>query len=480
MINKLMKVLLLPMFILIFLFSCQSPAKQGMVAGAGVSAGISNDSIVSLVQQAYLFGYPLVLMDATKKVTTNVPVPLPNKSIAPVNQFGHFRTFPDANFTEVVKPNCDTYYSSAWLDLSAEPLVLSVPNTNGRFYLMPMLDAYTNIFASPGKRTTGTEAGNFLITGPGFSGTIPAGMTEIKAPTNLVWIIGRTQTNSPQDGATVVRAIQDGYRLTPLSKWGSSFTPPINKVDTTAAKMAPPQAVEQMDIETFINRMNALMSANPPAAADSAFLAKLSAIGVGAGKTFSLSAFDAPTQEKLKAIPAAVPQQLKAAAAKMGQLENGWNVTRSGLGTYGTNYKLRALIALVGLGANLNIDASYPNCLIDNNGEKLNGSRKYVIHFNKGETPPVNAFWSVTMYGPNDLLVANPINRFAIGDRDKLKYNKDGSLDIYIQRENPGKDKESNWLPADKDAFSLTMRLYWPKEQFLDGSWKVPPVTQVK
>jgi len=475
-----MKVLLLPMFILIFLFSCQSPAKQGMVAGAGVSAGISNDSIVSLVQQAYLFGYPLVLMDATKKVTTNVPVPLPNKSIAPVNQFGHFRTFPDANFTEVVKPNCDTYYSSAWLDLSAEPLVLSVPNTNGRFYLMPMLDAYTNIFASPGKRTTGTEAGNFLITGPGFSGTIPAGMTEIKAPTNLVWIIGRTQTNSPQDGATVVRAIQDGYRLTPLSKWGSSFTPPINKVDTTAAKMAPPQAVEQMDIETFINRMNALMSANPPAAADSAFLAKLSAIGVGAGKTFSLSAFDAPTQEKLKAIPAAVPQQLKAAAAKMGQLENGWNVTRSGLGTYGTNYKLRALIALVGLGANLNIDASYPNCLIDNNGEKLNGSRKYVIHFNKGETPPVNAFWSVTMYGPNDLLVANPINRFAIGDRDKLKYNKDGSLDIYIQRENPGKDKESNWLPADKDAFSLTMRLYWPKEQFLDGSWKVPPVTQVK
>lgn len=475
-----MKLLFSPVFLLICLFSCQSPAKQGMVAGAGASAGMSNDSIVSLVQQAYLFGYPLVLIDATKKVSTNVPAPVPNKAIAPINQFGHFRTFPDANFTEVVRPNCDTYYSIAWLDLSAEPLVLTVPNTNGRYYLMPMLDAYTNVFASPGKRTTGTQAGNFLVTGPGFSGTIPAGMMQIKAPTNLVWILGRTQTNSPQDGATVVRSIQDGYRLTPLSKWGTSFTPPINKVDTTVAKMAPPQAVEQMDIETFINRMNALMAANPPAAADSALLAKLSSIGIGAGKTFSLTAFDASTQEKLKAIPAAVPQQLSAAAAKMGQLENGWNVTRSGLGTYGTNYKLRALIALIGLGANLNIDASYPNCLIDNNGEKLNGSRKYVIHFNKGETPPVNAFWSVTMYGPNDLLVANPINRFAIGDRDKLKYNKDGSLDIYIQRENPGKDKESNWLPADKDAFSLTMRLYWPKEQFLDGSWKVPSVTVVK
>ena len=475
-----MKVLLLPMFILIFLFSCQSPAKQGMVTGAGASAGISNDSIVSLVQQAYIFGYPLVLMDATKKVSTNVPAPIPNKAIAPVNQFGHFGTFPDANFKDVVRPNCDTYYSLAWLDLSTEPLVLTVPNTNGRYYLLPMLDAYTNVFASPGKRTTGTEAGNFLLTGPGFSGTVPAGMTEIKAPTNLVWILGRTQTNSQKDGATVVKSIQDGYRLTPQSKWGSSFVPAINKVDTSVAKIPPPQALEQMDIEAFINRLNELMSANPPATQDSALTAKLSSVGVGTGNKFSLSAFDATTQEKLKAIPSAVLQQLKVAAGNLGQLENGWNVTRSGLGTYGTNYKLRALIALVGLGANLNIDASYPNCLIDNNGEKLNGSRKYVIHFNKGETPPVNACWSVTMYGPNDLLVANPINRFAIGDRDKLKYNKDGSLDIYIQRENPGKDKESNWLPADKDAFSLTMRLYWPKQQFLDGSWKVPPVTQVK
>ncbi len=471
-----MKTLLLPILLVICLFSCQSPVKQGAVA----DLGLPSDSIVSLVKQAYIFGYPLVLMDATKKVSTNVPAPIPNKPIAPVNQFGHFRTFPDANFKDVVRPNCDTYYSLAWLDLSTEPLVLSVPNTNGRYYLLPMLDAYTNVFASPGKRTTGTEAGNFLLTGPGFSGTVPPGMTEIKAPTNLVWILGRTQTNSQKDGATVVKSIQDGYRLTPQSKWGSSFIPAINKVDTSIAKIPPPQALEQMDIEAFINRLNELISANPPSAEDSALIAKLSSVGVGAGKKFSISAFDATTQEKLKAIPSAVLQQLKVAAGNLGQLENGWNVTRTGMGTYGTNYTKRALIALVGLGANLNIDACYPNCLVDAQGEKLNGSRKYVIHFNKGETPPVNAFWSITMYGPDDLLVANPINRFAIGDRDKLKYNNDGSLDIYIQRDSPGKDKESNWLPAGKDAFSLTMRLYWPKEQFLDGSWKVPPVTVVK
>ena len=339
-----------------------------------------------------------------------------------------------------------------------------------------MLDAYTNVFASPGKRTTGTAEGNFLITGPDFTGTVPAGMKQIKAPTNMVWILGRTQTNSPTDGATTVKKIQDGYHLTPLSKWGSAYTPDKNIVDTTITKTPPPVLVENMDVESFFNKLNQLIAKNPPASEDAALLSKISAIDIGAGKQFNLANYDAETQTKLKAIPASFHQQMREAAGKTGTLENGWNVTRSGLGSYGTNYQMRALIALIGLGANLNADACYPNCQVDENGEKLNGSKKYVVHFEKGQTPPANAFWSITMYGPDELLVANPINRFAIGDRDQLKYNKDGSLDIYIQNENPGKDKIPNWLPAGKEGFSLTMRIYWPKEEFLNGTWKIPPV----
>ncbi len=443
------------------------------------SNSLSQDSIVSLAKQAYIYGYPLVLMYETMHSTTNVEAPAWNNVFAPINQFGHFRSFPDATFKAVVKPNCDTYYSSAWLDLSQEPLVLTVPDTKGRYYLLPMLDAYTNVFASPGKRTTGTGAGKFLITGPSFTGKVPDSMQQVKAPANMVWILGRTQVNSAQDGKDVVYKIQDGYTLTPLSKWGTNYKPAKNTVDTGITK-APPVFVENMDITTFFNLLNELMVKNPPPQDDSALLNKLAAIGIGAGKQFDLSAFDSATQSALKTVPADVHQQLRAFASKVGNIENNWNVTRSGVGSYGTNYTVRALIALIGLGANLNADACYPNCQLDETGANLDGAKKYTIHFDKGQTPPANAFWSLTMYGPDELLIDNPINRYTIGDRNSLKYNADSSLDIYVQNAMPSKDKEPNWLPAPKGAFSITMRLYWPKESFLNGNWKIPPVKVVQ
>jgi len=458
------------------LFAC-NPSLPGIKLEENDSP--SSDSVVAYVKQAYLYGYPVVMMEATRKVSTNFEEPVPEKPLAPLNQFGHFRTFPDAGFKDVVKPNCDTYYSLAWLDLAKEPLILTLPDTKGRYYLLPMLDAYTNVFASPGKRTTGTGPGSFIITGPGFNGSIPSGMKQIKAPTNLVWILGRTQTNSRQDGETVVKAIQDGFQLTPAGKWGSSYKAEKQKVDITVKNIPPPVWVENLDIEAFMNWLNNLMKHNPPPAMDSVILSKLNEVGIGPGKQFDLAVYDAETQEKLKAIPAEIHQKLREEAGKMGTLENGWNVTRSGMGAYGTNYLTRALVALIGLGANLNADACYPNCMIDESGQRLNGSKKYIMHFDKGQTPPVKAFWSITMYGPDELLVSNPINRFAIGDRDKLKFNKDGSLDIFIQHENPGKDKIANWLPAGEEDFSITMRLYWPKDAFMNGSWKIPPVKVV-
>ncbi len=231
--------------------------------------GISHDTIVVIAKQAYVFGYPLVLMHETM-LSVNTPL----------NQFRHFRSFPNANFKNVVKPNCDTYYSNAWLDLKNEPLVLSVPNTNGRYYLLPMLDAYTNVFASPGKRTTGTAARNFFITSPDYNGPVPSGMTQIKSPTDLVWIIGRTQVNSETDGKEVVWKLQDGYKLTPFSKWGTNYVPVKSVADTTKGRTPPPVKVENMDIEIFFNEMNKLLADNPPKAADSTVIGSIAKIGI--------------------------------------------------------------------------------------------------------------------------------------------------------------------------------------------------------
>lgn len=468
---------LIPMVIAVITFSCKPSSKADEATAA---SQLPTDTVAAIAGQAYIYGYPLVLLYESMRKATNMEAPEWNNAYAPINQFGHFRSFPDATFKDVVKPNCDTYYSIAFLDLTAEPMVLTVPNTDGRYYLLPMLDAYTNVFASPGKRTTGTEAGMFLVTGPAYKGAIPDSMKQIKAPTNLVWLLGRTQVNNAKDGSTVVKKIQDGYHLTPLSKYGTDYTPPKNTIDPSIGDTPPPVKVEGMDVETFFNELNQLLAMYPPPATDSTFLKSFAAIGIGAGKQFSLTGFDSTTQNVLKQVPARVIQALKDAAANRGNdLENGWSVTRQGVGNYGTRFQMRALIALIGLGANLNEDASYPTCQTDQNGDKFNGANKYVIHFEKGQTPPVNAFWSITMYGMDDLLIANPINRFAIGDRDKLKYNADGSLDINIQHDSPGKDKEANWLPAGKDGFTLTMRLYWPKEEFLNGSWKIPPVKKI-
>ena len=331
-----------------------------------------------IAKQAYVFGYPLVLMYETMRTSTNVTL---------ANQFGHFRSFPDATFKNVVRPNCDTYYSTAWLNLKQEPVVLTVPNTNGRYYLLPMMDAYTNVFASIGKRTTGTADGNFLITSLSYTGTVPSGMTEIKAPTNMVWIIGRTQVNSDKDGKEVVYKIQDGYKLIPLSKWGTTYVPEKHFVDTTFSKIPPPVRVKNMDIETFFNLMNQLVADYPPAQANSNLINKMRVLGIGAGKKFTLSDYDTTTQGVLKSLPTTIHQEIRVAVKNMGAIENGWNVTRSGLGSYGTNYAMRALIGMIGLGANLNADASYPICQVDGDGEKLNGSKKYVIHFEKGQLP---------------------------------------------------------------------------------------------
>ena len=447
---------------------------SGQVSSSAISETLAHDIGVD----AYIYGYPLVLMDATRRVGTNVPKA--GENAAPINQFGQKRTFPDDTFTTVVSPNADTLYSFAFLDLAKESMVLSVPEMGSRYYLMQMLDGWTNVFASPGTRTTGTGKAAFAIVGPKWRGLLPAGVHEIKSPTNLVWIIGRTQTNGPSDYAAV-HAIQDQYKLTPLSAFGKSYTPPDDVPVTVSVDMKTPpvEQVFQMNAATFFGHLSALLRDNPPYPADGEALKRFASVGIGTGRTFNLKDLDAAWAKGLEAsVPDGKGKIVAAASKPHGKTINGWEFM-SNIGRYGTDYLWRAVVALVGLGANLPEDAMYPRATKDSNGQPFSGANRYEIKFAKGQLPPVSAFWSITMYNSKQFFVRNPIGRYAIGDRDSLKTNDDGSLSLYVQHESPGKEKESNWLPAPQDSFSLFMRLYWPKKEILDGTWTPPAVVRV-
>jgi hypothetical protein len=453
--------------------SCNNGTKDATTTGAATTAGGVDTASVKIAEDAFAFGYSLAIMDITRKKLTNYEVPSQNG--APINQFANKNSFPDYTFKDVVRPNADTYYSTAFCDLSKEPLVFSIPASNGRYYLMPILDAYSNVFNSPGTRTTGDKAGNYLITGPKWTGTVPTGVTQIKSPTDLIWILGRIRCDGKTDGEKVVIPFQKKLNLTPLSAWGKPYTAPKGTIDATVPKEDPNTIVGTMPIDKFFNYVNELMVNNPPAAEDKAAMELFAKIGVAPGAKFDFSKFDTATQAAMQEIPKKVYAAFDQELAKPKQLFNGWNILIKGMGNYGTDYGMRALVTYVGLGANLPQDAIYPSNSLAADGKPYNGANKYTIHFNKGETPPVNGFWSLTMYDQAGYFIQNPINTYAIGHGAPFTYNADGSLDIYIQNVSPGKDKENNWLPAPAGDFNVMMRLYWPKESMINGTW-IPPV----
>lgn len=422
---------------------------------------------------AFIFGFPLVLMDVTRAVLTNTPRPTDKQ--APMNQFGHLRAFPDADFRDVVSPNADTLYSSAWLDLEREPVVLTVPDSGGRYYLLPMLSAFTEVFAAPGTRTTGNGPGAFAITGPRFDGVIADGLTRIAAPTALVWIIGRTQTDGPADFARV-HEFQDGLSLAPLSAWGADYRPPDRvAVEPGVDVDTPPVTqVAQLTGAEFFTRLARLLTANPPADADAPVMALFESLGLrpGAFEPMPALATDIETGARR-----GLDRLVTSAKQPISLSPEGWQQLR-GLGRYGTSYGMRALIALVGLGANLDADALYPHATVDGDGHALNGAHDYRLRFAAGQTPPAGAFWSLTMYDDQQYFCANPIDRFAIGDRDDLAVNDDGSIDIWISHSSPGIGRESNWLPAPPGPFNVFLRVYRPEQRMLAGEWRPPPIVR--
>jgi hypothetical protein len=463
--------------------STSSPSETGTPSeakDAAADAAARKQQGLEAGIEAVAYGLPLVLMDITRQATTNVAKP--EGFAAPINQFVHLRTFPDASFKAVVRANVDTLYSSAWLDLGAEPIVLTVPDTQGRYFLLPMLDAWTNVFASPGKRTTGTKAGLFVITGPNFQGELPADLERIESPTDLVWIIGRTQTDGPAD-YQAVHAIQDGYGLMPLSALGRAYAPPLATVDPAIDTKTPPvEQLKRMSSEQFLDRLALLMKTNPPPAADAAALARLAKLGVVPGEKFDATKLDPAFGKGLARALAAAIAKLEAASKETGAPVAGWRIPPMVLGRYGTDYGARAVIALVGLGANLPQDAVYPSAYVDVDGQALSGAKRYVLRFEPGAEPPVDAFWSVTLYDPQSFFVPNPIGRQAVSSWMPFQRKPDGALELLIQHDSPGKDAESNWLPAPEGEFNVTLRMYWPKStppSILDGSWKPPGIRVV-
>jgi hypothetical protein len=452
-------------------------SKEGPVNQRQMSA----DETYAIARDAYLYAYPIVSMDLTMRQATNVPNAVAINMRAPVNQFAHARAYPKADEKDVVRFNFDTLYSLAWLDLAREPIVLSAPDMGDRYYLLPMLDMWTDVFAVVGTRTTGNGAGDFVVAAPGWAGSLPPDLSKIQAPTPNVWILGRTQTNGPADYAAVHK-IQDGYRLTPLSCWGKNHRAQSNvPTEPTVDNVTPPLVqANKLDGVAILARLTELLMRNPPHPNDYPILFRLRALGVEAGKPFEATKLTPETaaiiNRAAKDALTAMPERMKTMVASV----NGWNVGREHMGAYGVAYRWRAIIAMGGLGANLPEDAVYPVAFIDGEGQILTGANKYLLHFDKGQTPPADAFWSVTMYDKVGFQVSNPLNRFAIGSHDKLSYNADGSLDLYVQADSPGKETESNWLPAPRGEFQPTMRIYSPRASVLDGSWSPPPLKKIR
>ena len=447
--------------------------------GSGAQATITEEEAHAIGVDAYLYFYPLVTMDVTRKQLTNQE-PRPGGIGGPMNSFANVGAFPTADMRVVVRPNFDTLYSSGWLDLTKEPMVVSVPDTGGRYYLLPMLDMWTDVFASPGWRTTGTQSGQL----PGHA----AGLEPERFPTASRGSMRRRPmsgssaaprptappTTTPctrSRPATRSRRCRNGAR----SRWRrrSRSILPIDM------KTPPKIQVDTMPAAKFFAYAAELLKLHPPHITDQPIIAQLKRIGFEVGKSFDLDKADPAVQAGASTSAPEDAQKLMAwKMPTLARVANGWSMNTDTMGVYGNYYLKRAH----GHSARARRQSARGRDLSAEprrrHGKPLDGANNYTIHFDKGQMPPVEAFWSITLYDNDGFQVANPLNRFAVSSWMPFKYNPDGSLDLYFQNESPGADKEANWLPAPKGPFNLTMRLYAPKSDALTGKWNPPPVVK--
>lgn len=443
---------------------------------AGVNvAQAQEDLAFALGVQATIWAFPLVITAATAEGITATDRPLPNGR-APFNSFGHVSNLVTAENKEVVAPNADTVYSTAFIDLKQGAAQITVPAVGNRYYSLMLEDAYTNVFGYIGARATGNKAGKYLIVGPDWKGKAPAGTKIIHSPTTLVWVIGRTLVDGKADLPNVA-AIQQQYRLSMVPP-ASDATPIKQRWNLQSQPSSMPVVqVDGFDWKTYFTWAGQLMKDNPPPLADSALYSQFAGIGLSAKTGFDAERLSPAAKAGLERGYIAGRQIIRAEAQKTGAVEtNGWAYNLNA-GRWGQDFALRAGIAYRSLGQNTPEEALYLNTRKDARGEPLSGSKRYALTFPKGQLPPVGAFWSVTMYDKTNFFVDNPINRYSIGNRTEgLKFNADGSLTIYFQKDAPEGEQKSNWLPAPEGDFRLSMRLYVPKDEVLKGTWTPPAV----
>jgi len=436
---------------------------------------LTDEEILQTAEDAYEYALPLVLMDLTMKNATNVT----EISGAPVNQFFHVRSTASAADRMVVRPNVDTLYSMAYLNLKDEPLILTKPETQ-TYCSVVILDAYTNCVAVLG--TGGIDNGKasvYALCGPDDHSSIPDGAVRISLPTDMAWIIVRTAYDGLE--LSQVYEIQNEFSLVPESSYGDpGYVPPAGSYDP-AYNYVPVQKLFSMDIESFFNDFNDLSIDNPGTNADQPALKNFAKIGVGAGLVFSLEGFSSDVQGKMGGIPAEYIAAIASGdiQSEMFSMEiNNWMYPDDNIAHFGTDYRLRAVVAITGLGANPVEMAVYPSASYDKDGDVLDGNNNYVIHFEKDMFPPCSAFWSITAYGQDMFLIDNPIDKYAVRYTDDFTYNPDGSVDIYLQNESPGSELTGNWLPVPKGEFSLSMRIYLPDASVLDFTWEPPYIVK--
>lgn len=453
----------------------------------------TSDKPEDIATLAYVWGYPLINMERSFNYFTSPGTIAKGISFSsPVNYISFSRELINASSKDAVSPNADTLYGYAWLDLTKEPVIIKVPPIESdRYSLFQFMDAYTNDYAYLGTRASSPEGGTFWIAGPSWNGTAPSGMTKIWSPTNLVYIFNRILIKGPSD-ASNVHAIQDQIKVMPLSVYLNNST--TTSTDTSSVKTAPtttmtnasslspinpaPRFIPTTGIKIY-DEIGAAMIGNPLNPPDPGLVKKIASIGIGPGMVPSTQANDT-IKSALQTGITVGEKLIDAKVANIGDVVNGWSVNPA-IGVFGTDYLFRAAIAKFQLAANIGQEAVYPSTFVDSSGKTLTGNNNYTIHFDPGQTPPVDAFWSISMYNNVSNFVDNPIDRYLIGQyTEGLKNNTDGSLDIYLQNQNPGPDKESNWLPApsaqDSSSFNLNLRTYLPKESLLNGTWSPPPV----
>ena len=429
--------------------------------------GVTQAANLRQAVQAYLFGYPLVIMDLTRAhhlARTGKP-----------NALSLARQFPTPQFKEVVRPNLDTLYATAFLDTRLGPWQLDLPPNAKRYELVTFLDAWSDVFAAAGTRTHGHLGQRLWVVDPNWQGSVPQGVRLLRAPSRMVWVIGRIQTLGIDDLPTV-HALQDQWVLSSLGAGAAIIAPsPATEIASPVqVDVSPLAQMEAMGTQDFYRRLAALMADNPPRPGDADMVRQLQNLGVEAGKTPSIGLWDRALLSFGRWL---TMRSIYRELGKPSNLVNGWRVSPPGLGQLGVDYPTRAAAALVGLGANLAQDTLYAQTQQDGNGQALDGSRRYRIRFEAGQWPPVNAFWSVTAYDGHGFLLDHPSQRHLVRSSDPFQAHADGSLELWVQPDPPPHPYTANWVPVvSGQAFTLNLRLYGPQAPALSKAWSPPPI----